>query len=313
MILRIEDCGLRIEATDDLKPALDRLYDAFNYPDSATDPIHIVRRFDRPDDREVVGLVAASLAFGRVSSVLQSIERVIAIMGPRPAAYVRRFDPARHTAAFAPIVHRWTRGSDIAALVWIMRQMIDGAGSIEQFFVDGDDPSASDVGGAIDSFSARALAIDLRPVYGRVPRCSRSRPGVSYFFPSAASGSGCKRMNLFLRWMIRKDALDLGVWTKVSPARLIVPLDTHVIRVGRCLRLTEYTSPGWRMARDITASLRRLDPGDPVKYDFALCHLGMMNACGFSRAQADAQCPLRGACRPRARRSPPSRRPSARR
>jgi hypothetical protein len=80
-----------------------------------------------------------------------------------------------------------------------------------------------------------------------------------------------------------------------------VPLDTHVIRVGRCLRLTRYTSPGWRMARDITSSLRELDPDDPVKYDYALCHLGMMNACGFNRAQADSQCPLRGVCRPRVR------------
>src|SRR5262249_36790551 len=184
--LPIVDCGLKI---DDLKPALDRLYAAFNYPDSAADPIHIVRRFERPDDSEVIGLVAASLACGRVSSVLQSIERVAAIMGPRPAAYVRRFDPSRQASAFAPVVHRWTRGADIAALVWIMKQMIERAGSIEQFFVDGDDPSARDVGGAIDRFSAHALAIDLRPVYGRLPRFSRSRPGVSYFFPSAASGS----------------------------------------------------------------------------------------------------------------------------
>ena len=98
--------------------------------------------------------------------------------------------------------------------------------------------------------------------------------------------------------MVRRDALDLGVWTRVPPSKLVVPLDTHVIRVGRCLRLTRYTSPGWPMARDITASLRQLDPADPVKYDYALCHLGMMNACGFSRAQADQQCPLRGACSP---------------
>src|SRR5436190_5740082 len=158
-----------------LKPVLDQLYADFYASDSATYPIQIVRRFERPDDREVVGLIAASLAFGRVSSVLQSIERVLAVIGPSPAAYVRRFDPARDAAAFAPIVHRWTRGSDVAALVWIMKQMIDSAGSIEQFFVDGDDPAASDLGGAIDSFSARALAVDLRPVYGRVPRCSRSR------------------------------------------------------------------------------------------------------------------------------------------
>jgi uncharacterized protein (TIGR02757 family) len=153
------------------------------------------------------------------------------------------------------------------------------------------------------------MALDLKAAYGRVPK----RPGVGYFFPRPSAGSGCKRLNLFLRWMVRRDALDLGVWTRVSPAKLIVPLDTHVIRVGRCLRLTTYTSPGWRMARDITASLRRLDPVDPVKYDFAVCHLGMMNACGFSRPQADAQCPLRGACRPRARTRRRSRTPSARR
>jgi len=292
-----------------LKPTLDRLYAEFNYPDSATDPIQIVRRFTRDDDREVVAFVAAALAFGRVASVLQSVQRVLAVMGPSPAAYVRGFDPRRDGPAFAGIVHRWTRGPDLVALVWMMRQMIDRAGSIEGFFLDGDDPAADDVEGALDGFSRRALALDLRAAYGRVPRS----PGVAFFFPRPSAGSGCKRLNLFLRWMVRRDALDLGVWSRLSPARLIVPLDTHVVRVGRCLRLTAYTSPGWRMARDITASLRRLDPADPVKYDFALCHIGMMNACGFSRAQGDSQCPLRGACRPRARTPTRFPRPSARR
>ena len=278
----------------ELKAALDQLYESFNYPDSATDPIQIVRRWKAAEDREVVGLCASALAFGRVSSVLQSIERVVGMMDGEPAAYVRSFDPHRHGAAFAEIVHRWTRGPDLVALLWIMRQMIDRAGSIQDFFLEGYDPAAEDIEAALDRFSARALALDLRAAYGTVPK----RPGVCYFFPRPSAGSGCKRMNLFLRWMVRRDALDLGVWTRVSPAKLVVPLDTHVIRVGRCLRLTRYTSPGWRMARDITASLRALDPADPVKYDFALCHLGMMNACGFSRAQADSQCPLRGACRP---------------
>jgi uncharacterized protein (TIGR02757 family) len=292
-----------------LKPVLDQLYADFNHPDSATDPIHIVRRFQRDDDREVVGFIAGALAFGRVSSVLQSIERVLAVMGPAPAAYVRRFDPRRDAPAFAGIVHRWTRETDIVALLWLLRQMIDRAGSVEGFFLEGYDAGADDIAEALDSFSRRALALDLKAAYGRVPK----RPGVCYFFPRPSAGSGCKRLNLFLRWMVRRDALDLGVWKRVSPAKLIVPLDTHVIRVGRCLRLTDYTSPGWRMARDITASLRKLDPADPVKYDFSVCHLGMMNACGFSRAQADSQCPLRGVCRPRARTRRRSRTPSARR
>jgi uncharacterized protein (TIGR02757 family) len=295
-----------------LKAQLDRLYDTFNYEDSAADPIQIVRRFARADDREVVAFCASALAFGRVGSVLQSIERLLAVMGPSPAAFVRRFDPRRDAAAFAGLVHRWTRERDLVALVWLLKQMIDARGSIEGFFVDDHRdyrPDAVDIEAALDSFSTRALALDLRAAYGRVPR----RAGVCYFFPRPSAGSGCKRLNLFLRWMVRRDALDLGIWRAVSPAQLIVPLDTHVIRVGRCLGLTRYTSPGWRMARDITASLRQLDPDDPVKYDYSLCHLGMMNACGFNRPQKDAQCPLRGLCRPRARIRRPSARPSARR
>ena len=296
-----------------LKATLDALYASFNQADSATDPIQIVRRFDRPDDREIVGFCASALAFGRVTSVIQSIERVVAIMGPRPAAFVRAFDPAKDGAAFHGFVHRWTRGADVAALLWLLRQMMDRYGSIEGFYLEGNDPAAVDVEGALDSFSIRAMALDIRRAYGRTPRFSKGQPGVCYFFPKPSAGSGCKRLNLFMRWMVRKDALDLGVWQRVSPAQLIVPLDTHVIRVGRCLKLTRYTSPGWRMARDITASLRELDPADPVKYDFSLCHLGMMNACGFNRAQGDSQCPLRGMCSPRARKPARSRRPSVRR
>jgi uncharacterized protein (TIGR02757 family) len=102
--------------------------------------------------------------------------------------------------------------------------------------------------------------------------------------------------------MVRRDEIDLGVWTHVSPSRLIVPLDTHVIRLGRCLRLTKYVSPGWKMAAEITASLRAADSADPVRYDFSLCHVGMMNACGFGRKPGDTQCPLRGLCRPRPKR-----------
>jgi uncharacterized protein (TIGR02757 family) len=291
-----------------LKATLDTLYADFNAPDSATDPIQIVRRFTRTDDREIVGFCAAALAFGRVLSVLHSIERLLAVMGPEPAAYVRAFDPHRERRAFRGLGHRWIREADLLALVWVLKQVLDETGSIEAFFSRRYDAGHEDVGAALEDFSRRALALDLRRAYQRVP----ARPGVGYFFPRPSGGSGCKRMNLFLRWMVRRDALDLGVWSSVRPASLIVPLDTHVIRVGRCLRLTRYASPGWAMARDITASLRRLDPSDPVKYDYAMCHLGMMDACGFSRPAADRQCPLRGVCRPRVRTRQPSRAASAR-
>lgn len=255
----------------------------------------IVRRFDRPDDREVVGFIASALAFGRVQSVLNSIDGMLEVMGPSPAAFVRRFDPARDRRCFEHLVHRWTNGADFAALVWILHQMMERSGSIEVFFAEGLQEDALDVSAALESFSTRALALDVSAIYGR----RRPKPGVAYFFSRPSSGGACKRLNLYLRWMVRSDRVDLGVWKRVKPGQLIVPLDTHIIRVGSCLRLTTKKSPGWRMAADLTASLRALDPIDPVKFDFAMCHIGMMSACGFGKKAGDMNCPLKGACRPR--------------
>jgi hypothetical protein len=139
----------------------------------------------------------------------------------------------------------------------------------------------------------------LRPIYGRVPKT----PGAWYFFTRPSTGSACKRMNLFLRWMVRCDNVDPGGWTTVSPRQLVVPLDTHTIRTGKCLRLTRRASPGWKMATDITAALRAFEPDDPVRFDFSLCHLSMMGGCGYESARRDSQCPLRGHCHPAARAS----------
>jgi uncharacterized protein (TIGR02757 family) len=197
------------------------------------------------------------------------------------------------------MVHRWTRGVDLVALLWILRQVLDSHGSLERFFAEGFKSDDEDVGPALDSFSTRALALDLRRAYGRVPK----RAGVCYFFPRPSAGSACKRLNLFLRWMVRSDHVDFGVWTRIPASKLVVPLDTHIIRLGQCLRLTRYKGAGWKMAADITSSLRALDPLDPVRFDFSLCHVGMRNACGYGRAQGDSQCPLRGLCRPRVRSS----------
>jgi uncharacterized protein (TIGR02757 family) len=281
-----------------VRASLDELYREYNRDDSASDPVHLVRPFSNPADREVAGFCAGALAFGRVASVINSISTLLRIMGPHPAEFVRAFDPAAPHPELRAMVHRWTRGEDLAALLWILRQMLERSGSLEQFFAEGLTEDDDDVGGALESFSDRAMRLDIRRAYGRVPR----RPGVCYFFPRPSRGSACKRLNLFLRWMVRHDAIDPGGWRLVSPSKLVVPLDTHVIRLGQCLRLTRYTSPGWRMASDITASLRRLDPDDPVRFDFSLCHLGMRNACGFGRRQGDSQCPLKGLCRPRSRR-----------
>ena len=261
------------------------------------DPIQIVRRYTRVEDREIVAFVAAGLAFGRVASVMASVETICKVMGPSPATFVRAFDRIRDGAALKPFVHRWVKGPEVIALFATLKKMLDEFGSLEACFASGYDASHADLAPAIEAFSRRA--------------------GKSHFFAKPSTGSACKRMNLFLRWMIRKDAVDPGGWRMIPASKLLVPLDTHTIRVGKCMRMTTRVSPGWKMAADITAALREVDPLDPVRYDFALCHLSMMGACGFGTERGNAHCPLKAHCKPRkselSDRRSASRRPSARR
>jgi uncharacterized protein (TIGR02757 family) len=226
---------------------------------------------------------------------MASVEAVCRVMGAHPAAFVRTFDPARDGTALLPLVHRWIRGRDLVALLWVLRQLLERHGSLEDAVAAGLAASDADVGPAVEHLAAEARAIDLTPVYGSpVP----ANPGVHYFFSRPSTGGACKRLNLFLRWMVRRDGIDPGGWTAISPSQLVVPLDTHTIRVGKCLRFTRRASPGWKMATDITAALRRVDAADPVRYDFALCHLSMMGACGYRTTQGHRECPLREVCRP---------------
>jgi uncharacterized protein (TIGR02757 family) len=160
----------------------------------------------------------------------------------------------------------------VACLLFFIRQMRAEAGSVEGFFAGGGaDPV--DMENALASFSARALALDHGGLYGR--RRLPGRAGVRFFFPSPRDGSACKRLNLYLRWMVRRDGVDLGVWRGVDPAALVIPLDAHIYTIARRVGLTRYRSPGWPMAVDITRRLRRLDPRDPVKYDFAFHRMGL--------------------------------------
>src|SRR4051812_18329714 len=148
------------EEPDALAGRLERLYEAYNREDSAADPVQIVRRYSKPEDQEIVGFCAAALAFGRVASVLNTVDTLARVLGPAPAAYVRRFDPKGAHPELRAMVHRWIRGIDIVALLWILRQILDRSGSLEAFFLEDFDPRAVDLADALDSFSRRAMALD---------------------------------------------------------------------------------------------------------------------------------------------------------
>ncbi len=256
--------------------ALDDLCRRYDRRFLDSDPVGIVRRYDDPEDREIVGLIGAGLAYGRVASIRGSLENVLMRLGPRPSRFVDTFDPVRDAARFDGFVHRFTRGRDIALLLHLVRQVRERAGSLESFFLEGDlDETLPTLGAALDSFGARLFALDARPFVhdGIVPH----RDGTRWLLPLPAGGSACKRSCLFLRWMVRPDdGVDCGVWSRVSPSRLVLPLDTHLLRVVRALSFTRLKSPGWPMALEATAHLRALDPADPVRFDFALSRLGIL-------------------------------------
>ena len=260
-----------------LKSRLDGLYRTFDLAFLATDPLEFVHKYDTPEDREIVGLVSSSLAYGRVDTIKKSIAKVMAAVGPHPYKFVRKFDPLSGKSLFNGFVHRFNRGDDVVCLFWFARQMIEESGSIGGFFMKGYSPEQMNVKEALSAFSKNVLSLDSSAVYGKKRLAPKA--GVRFFFPDPEDGSPCKRLNLYLRWMVRRDRLDFGQWTGVDPAKLVVPLDTHIARISRNIGLTRRASPDWKMAEEITGALKALDPKDPVKYDFALCRLGILDKC----------------------------------
>lgn len=278
-----------------MKTILDQLNAARSPRQLANDPLSFCHRYGEAADREVAAVIASSFAYGAVPIILRNLESIFARLGPSPQRYVEHFDPAGGLRIFGGFKHRFNDGRDLCALLWAMRLMLERAGSIEAFFLRHHDPGAPDVTESLNRYSAAVKALDYRPVFGR-----GGFPEDSYFpflFPAPASGSACKRLCMFLRWVVRPaDGIDLGLWHGVSPSQLIIPVDTHIQRIGGYLGLSRRRSADWAMAREITAALRRLDPADPVRYDFALAHLGISEGCDGSDPRACADCPIAGIC-----------------
>ncbi len=278
-----------------LKEILDKLYAARSPAHLANDPLSFCHRYADPRDREIAGLIASSFAYGNVKIIIRNLESIFARMGPSPRAFVENFEAERVLPRFADFRHRFNDGRDLCALLLACRTMIEEADSIGEFFLGCYDAEAANITPSLVSFCSAILAFDYSPVFGaaEIPRGSY----FPFFFPSPATGSACKRLCMFLRWMVRPDdGFDLGLWREVPPAKLVIPVDAHIRRIGRYLGLTSRNQADWRMALEITAALKRLDPDDPVKYDFPLCHLGISEGCGgFDRLRC-AACPVVRVC-----------------
>jgi len=287
-----------------LRDGLEQLRLRYDERFLATDPLAFPRRFERGEDREVIGLVASALAYGNVKTIASSVEKCLDWMGPHPAEFARRTHPQEALRSLGKFRHRWTRAEDVVCLVHFAGQMLESHHSIGRFFAES--YVAGDMADSLSRFSQRALTLDHGGLYRT--RTLPAQAGVRFFFTNPQTGA-CKRANMYLRWMVRPDdGLDLGLWPYIPTSDLVVPLDTHIYRIGRHLGWSHRKTPGFRAALDITRILALLDPDDPVKYDFALSRMGILENCPRHRSDSEARACELCHLKKRLEKTPPRRR-----
>ena len=278
-----------------IKSELDSLYAKRSNAHLANDPLSFCHRFSDPADREVAAVIASSFAYGGIKIILRTLEGIFAEVGNSPFRYVERFSPALGLKAFSRFKHRFNDGRDLTALIWAITCMVKDAGSVQAYFLRHHDNKAEDITASLNAYTSAVLSLDYSTVFGVA-----TIPADAYFsflFPAPSAGSACKRLCMFLRWVVRSDdGIDLGLWQGVMPSQLIIPVDTHVARISSYLGFTSRRSADWRMAQEITAALRRLDPDDPVKYDFSLAHLGISEGCRGGDPDVCRHCVISGIC-----------------
>ena len=300
-----------------LRERLDELVATFDVSTIEPDPLQLARRYDDPLDAEVAGLLAAAFAYGRADIVVANVGAVLAKMRPSPYRYLSRFDRNEALKRFAGFSHRFHKTRELGALLSCIARAIETHGSLGALFKECYDENDADIGPSLERFVTVLRSPLIRPSgtfspqAGRrhsnsplVPRSGervaegRVRGALAYLLTSPSDGSACKRMNLYLRWMVRRTSPDLGLWTFVNPSKLVMPVDTHIHRIATFLGLNDRKSADWKAARAITDELALFDESDPVRYDFALCRLGILDLCSRKRRKENCDvCLLRDACR----------------
>ncbi len=251
------------------------------------DPIELVWQYPNPADQEVIALIAATLAYGRASLLTKATRVAVASLGPDPAQTLLHYQPQKHIQHLDNFVYRMTRGEDLLALFQAIHTTLQHYGSLFQLFCEKLEPQQEDYLIPLTHF------VHTLRHYG-----NSQRRGFFYLLADPAQGGACKRLNLFLRWMIRgPDPIDTGLWNQLPTHKLVMPLDTHIVRISTYLGLTSRKTANWKMAKEIAQNLKNLSPQDPLRYDFALCHLGISGACPNKRDYAICQqCPIEAVC-----------------
>ena len=247
-----------------LKQKLEYHYKSFDFSQLEPDPLQFLHLFKDENDIEVMGFVSSVFAYGSVRQIINTLNRFLRIANNKPYAFIMNY----HSGYQLKLSHRFYTEEDVKDLFISLHNSYEKYGSLKNLFYSFYELNNANLKNSISDFSSYFL----NEILSRKKELTR---GVKFIFPLPEKGSACKRMNLFLRWMVRKDKLDFGLWDEISPSKLIIPVDTHVARICKQLKLTNRKNVSWKMAEEITNNLRKFDPDDPVKYDFAICHIGM--------------------------------------
>jgi uncharacterized protein (TIGR02757 family) len=252
-----------------LENLLEKIYSAYNkYEFIHPDPLEFLHGYPLTTDREIVGIIASSLAYGRVAQILKSVDIVLKAMKPSPREFIESASRIKLAALFSGFKHRFTTSDELMDFLLGIRQVIHDHGSLYQCFFKHYTAHDADTTNALGPFVEEI----------------RSHMDTSYnsLLPCPEKKSACKRLHLFLRWMVREDEVDVGGWEGISPSKLVVPLDTHMHRIGFILGMTARKQADMRTALEITHAFRNIVPDDPVKYDFALTRYGIRDELDLS-------------------------------
>ncbi len=286
--------GRKPAAMDDVLRAVEEHHRSFDHRRALDrDPLKFPHRYEHPDDRALVALLSALMAFGRVDTIIDKLDELLALLVPSPGvtpiAVVAGSSRAALRARLGGFVHRTFRGADVADLLFAIGQQYRAEGRVLAPLERAWESARPDLSAALGQWvgSLRAIAWPGGP--------DRTQ---KHLLPDPSGSSASKRLMLFLRWVVRSGGVDLGLTQVIPASALVIPVDVHIGRIARNLGLTTRTDASWRTAVEITASLRRLDPHDPVQYDFTLCHKGIDGPCPDEPAPGDcAACVFKPVCR----------------
>lgn len=253
-----------------LKEKLEHHYKDFNFEQIEPDPLQFPHLYKDEKDIELMAFISSVFAYGTVTQIISNLNKIVKVMSYQPYNFIVNAEKNNLNEKLGGLKHRFYNVNDITTLFLALKKVYTIHGSLKNLFLINYNEDEPNLKSGISRFSKEMLRTAIS-----VNGFKNLSNGIKFMFPLPEKGSACKRMNLFLRWMVRKDELDFGLWNDIPSEKLIIPVDTHIAKIARQLKLTSRKIVGWKMAEEITEKLKRYDPVDPVKYDFALCHISI--------------------------------------